>query len=165
MDKQLTTEQQRLVENGSWVVNAVLKQLGLQDNDELRGNAYYYLCKCATRYDATKGVKWSTYAYKSVYLFVTRENAKEHEYQSHLVDDSILEETPTETDIESRVNATTTLNRLRRLLTKGELRVLELKLKDLPTKDIAEQLGYSTEYVRLTWNEICHKARSQLPPP
>ena len=66
----LTEEQQKLVEDSLWVVELALKRLSLLNNNDLRQQARLYLCKLVSRFDASKGVKWSTYAYKSIYFHI-----------------------------------------------------------------------------------------------
>ena len=66
----LTEEQQKLVEHSLWVVELALKRLSLLNNNDLRQQARLYLCKLVSRFDASKGVKWSTYAYKSIYFHI-----------------------------------------------------------------------------------------------
>lgn len=74
----LTEEQQKLVEDSLWVVELALKRLSLLNNNDLRQQARLYLCKLVSRFDASKGVKWSTYAYKSVYFHIKWRLKVEH---------------------------------------------------------------------------------------
>lgn len=66
----LTEEQQKLVEDSLWVVELALKRLSLTNNNDMRQQARLYICKLVSRFDASKGVKWSTYAYKSIYFHI-----------------------------------------------------------------------------------------------
>lgn len=68
----LTPAQQKIIEDSLWVVNAVLKRLGLQEDEDLRQDACLYLCKCLERFNPDKNVKWTTYAYKNIYLYTIR---------------------------------------------------------------------------------------------
>ena len=68
----LTDEQRKRVEQSAWIVNSVLKEQQLSYDEDLRQEGLLWLCKCAQRFDPTRGVKWSTYAYGSVFLRVKR---------------------------------------------------------------------------------------------
>lgn len=55
---------------------------------DLKQEAALWLCKCAQRFDPARGVKWSTYAYRSVYLRIKRlhdirriNEAKRYDYE------------------------------------------------------------------------------------
>lgn len=73
----LNSEQREMVESSVWVVNTALKRQGLERDKDLKQDALLYMCQCAERFDKTQGVKWTTYAYKNVYLFIKRTHAKE----------------------------------------------------------------------------------------
>lgn len=79
---QLTANQQSIIENSLWVVNTALKRQGLSCNEDLRQQAILYMCKCLQRYDQEKNIKWTTYAYKNVYLYIKRMHLKESYKQS-----------------------------------------------------------------------------------
>lgn len=82
----LSKSQQEIIENSLWVVNTALKKQGLENNDDLRQDAILYLCQCLTRFDPLKGVKWSTYAYRNIFLYVKRKNAEEMAFRNQCVD-------------------------------------------------------------------------------
>ena len=67
----LTGEQQRIIEDSLWIVGAVGKRLRVKDEDA-RSEAVLYMIQCLDRFDPSKGVKWETYAYKNVYLYMSR---------------------------------------------------------------------------------------------
>lgn len=69
---QLTAIQQKEIEDSVWVVNTALKKQGLSYNEDLRQSAILYMCECLLRYDPTKGIKWTTFAYKNVFLYIKR---------------------------------------------------------------------------------------------
>ena len=79
---QLTAIQQKEIEDSEWVVNTALKRQGLSCNEDLRQSAILYMCECLLRYDPTKGIKWTTFAYKNVYLFIKRTYKKENKRKS-----------------------------------------------------------------------------------
>ena len=68
----LDKEQQNLIEKSMWVVDVALAKQNMQDDEDMRQEALLYLCKCLERFDKSKGVKWTTYAFKSVYLFLKK---------------------------------------------------------------------------------------------
>ena len=87
----LNDEQRKMVESSVWVVNTALKKQGLEKNKDLKQDALLYMCKCAERFDKTQGVKWTTYAYKNVYLYIKRKNAKDTWRTNFIIGDDIFE--------------------------------------------------------------------------
>lgn len=87
----LNSEQQQMVESSIWVVNTALKKQGLEKDKDLKQDALLYMCQCAERFDKTQGVKWTTYAYKNVYLFIKRNHAKEMKRKSALIDQDLFD--------------------------------------------------------------------------
>lgn len=161
--QQLTAEQRETIKNSLWVVNTVLKEQGLQDDQDMRSQAVLYLCKCLLRYDQNRGVKWTTYAYKSVYLFVTRRHASEKTNEARFVGEDQMADIPDETaDTETQTHNRLLIARIRKLLDEKEQQVFDLKLQDYSTTQIAEQLDCSRESVRLRWLSIQQKAKSLL---
>lgn len=86
----LSKEQQNIIENSIWVVNTALKRQGLQADEDLRQSAMLYMCKCLQHFDENQNVKWTTYAYKSVFLFIKRTHGKEMRKKSMLVSEDML---------------------------------------------------------------------------
>ena len=68
----LDEKQREIIENSLWIVDVALSKQNIQDDEDMRQEAAMYLCKCLERFDGSKGVKWTTYAFKSVYLFLKR---------------------------------------------------------------------------------------------
>ena len=68
----LTAEQQKTIQDSAWVIDTVLGKLGLQKNEDIRQSLFLYMCKCIERYDSSRGTKWTTYAYKTLYLYALR---------------------------------------------------------------------------------------------
>lgn len=73
----LNEEQRKTIENSLWVVNTILKEQNLQGNEDLKQDAILYMCKCIENFDESKGIKWTTYAYKNVSLYVKRKNLRD----------------------------------------------------------------------------------------
>ena len=85
----LSKDQQKIIEESLWIVDAVLKRQGFTDDEDLRQDTVLYMCKCLERYDETRGVKWSTYAYKSLYLYSMRVRYKREQREAFLVKDDL----------------------------------------------------------------------------
>ena len=75
----MTKEQQQMVLDSSWVVNTALQRLGVKHDEDLIQEGNFYLCKCSQNFNKEKNVLWSTYAYKSVYLYLKRVIKKRNE--------------------------------------------------------------------------------------
>ena len=155
----LSLEQQGIIENSIWVVNTALKRQGLQADEDLRQSAILYMCKCLERFDPTKNIKWSTYAYKNVFLFIKRTHGKEIKKHSHLTNDDI---TNIQISIEQpRVfnESQYVLNSIKRLCTIEESRILELKLQGYKVIEISNLIGCSTSKINACMQSIREKAR------
>ena len=72
----ISEQDKQIIEDSLWIVDTVLKKQNIKSED-IRQSAILYLLKVYERFDANFGVKWSTYAYKNIYLYVKRKNAKE----------------------------------------------------------------------------------------
>jgi len=81
----MTVEQQKQIEDSLWVVDAVLKRLKRQGDEDLRQDLFLYMCKCIQRFDVSRGTKWTSYAYESLYLYALRTLAKEKKLTEPLV--------------------------------------------------------------------------------
>lgn len=68
----LTDEQRKIIEESMWVINTVLKAHNLAHDEDMRQQAILYMCECIERFDPSKNAKFSTYAYKNIYLYVLR---------------------------------------------------------------------------------------------
>ena len=68
----LDKKQRDLVADNLWVVKALARKIyskvssGRLELEDLEGFGYLALCRCATRFDPGKGVKFSTYSYPRV---------------------------------------------------------------------------------------------------
>ena len=80
--ERLSTEQQQTIIDSLWIVNDVLKRQNLAYNEDLKQTAIIYLCKCLLRFNDKYGVKWHTYAYKNVDLYVRREIERENKIRN-----------------------------------------------------------------------------------
>lgn len=137
---QLTAIQQKEIEDSVWVVNTALKRQGLSCNEDLRQSAILYMCECLLRYDPTKGIKWTTFAYKNVYLFIKRTHKKENkrtQYECDCDDDLML--------IGGQQNQQNTfiVENIMDLCTPNEKKILMLKLQGYKYGEISVKLHCS----------------------
>ena len=137
---QLTATQQKEIEDSEWVVNTALKRQGLSCNEDLRQSAILYMCECLLRYDPTKGIKWTTFAYKNVYLFIKRTHKKENkrtQYECDCDDDLML--------IGGQQNQQNTfiVENIMDLCTPNEKKILMLKLQGYKYGEISVKLHCS----------------------
>lgn len=142
----LTQEQQQTIEDSLWIVNTALKDQNLQGNEDLKQDAILYMCKCLLNFDETKGVKWNTYAYKSVYLYIKRKHARQVLESSRV---AYLDQNPPKADEEQKVKDVKQFLRgfkIKHILyhcNEREREVVMLKLQGYTAKQIANKLGVS----------------------
>ena len=158
----LSKEQQDIIENSIWVVNTALKKQGLQSNNDLRQSAILYMCGCIQRFDPTRNIKWTTYAYKNVFLFIRRQHRKEMERASFLVDEDFFDidpsiytqESPQEFDF-SRCR----VEKIMKVCTDEEKNILKLKMQGYKCEEISQILHFSTSKINVCMQNIKKKAR------
>lgn len=154
----LSKEQQQTIENSIWVVNTVLKRQGLQGDKDLRQTAILYMCKCLERFDPNKDIKWTTYAYKSVFLFVRRTYLKEKKRLTMIVEADVCD---IDKSIKHPTNAddNNLLADIRAVCTPEENNVLDLKLKGYKVAEISALMNCSTSKVNACMQSIKGKAK------
>lgn len=160
----LSEKQQKTIENSIWVVNTALKRQGLQSNEDLRQSAILYMCKCLERFDPNKNIKWTTYAYKNVFLFIRRTHNKEVKKMSVIVSDDIfnlreplkqpLEETEAINQSKYR------LDEVKAICSAEERLIIDFKLKGLTAYEISTIIKCSTSRINSCMQSIKEKARS-----
>lgn len=159
----LSLEQQKTIENSVWVVNTALKKQGLQTDEDLRQSAILYMCKCLERFDPNKQIKWTTYAYKNVFLYIKRTHAKEMKKQSIFVDDDILtlKEPITEPNQEERLvdDVSCKIEKIRAVCSAEERRVIDLKLQGYKVVEISTLMRCSTSKINGCMQSIKDKAK------
>lgn len=157
----LSSEQQDIIENSIWVVNTALKKQGLQADEDLRQSAILYMCKCLERFDPNKNIKWTTYAYKNVYLFIKRNHLKEFRANSHIIPDDIfnLVEPIHEEDCFAIDGSSPIILAIREQCTEEECQVLDLKLQGYKRAEISQIMRCSTSKVTCCMQSIKEKAR------
>ena len=155
----LSQEQQRTIENSVWVVNTALKKQGLQADKDLRQSAILYMCKCLERFDPNKHIKWTSYAYKNVYLFILRTNAKERQKMGCLSHEDIstlqIPMPQPQTNDESKEK----VQKIKNICTLEEKKLIELKLQGYKFAEIGALMGWSISKVNNCMRTIKEKAR------
>ena len=157
----LSSEQKKKIEDSLWGVNTVLKRLGLSGDEDLRQGGILYMCKCLERYNPETGVKWTTYAYKSVYLYIKRMNRRKKKLSEREVYDEVIiltQEDKTEQAI-SAEESKIVLRQIGGLCTDEERRVLALKLQGYNSSEIGRKIGCSQSKVSSHIRSIKTKAR------
>lgn len=154
----LSTEQQNIIENSIWVVNTALKKQGLQADEDLRQSAILYMCKCIQRYDPEKHIKWTTFAYKNVYLFIKRTHIK------RMVKDNLIADVDVYTPILSINNLSNLdnvlfLENIKCLCTAEERQMLELKRQGYKIMEIGKIMGCSARRISGYMQSIKEKAK------
>lgn len=152
----MTDEQRKRVADSLWVVNTALKEQGLGRDKDLKQDALLWLCKCAQRFDATRGVKWTTYAYLSVYLRIKRLNdnarrkeALERQYEANA---------PT-SDNEDEHFARVEYQRIYSKCSEREKTVLDLRYAGYTWNEVSERLNCTHKKAREIWDSIREKAK------
>lgn len=152
----MTREQ--VIQNSMWIVNTVLKEQKLQLDDDLRQDACLYLIKCYDRFDSSKGVKWSTYAYKSIYLYVLRVNAKNKAVENKCEHNEVPILNRADKDMEEQVATTFLLKEIRNFITPEEKKIFDLLYKGYSAKQISKMINKSYTYVLCLVKNIKWKA-------
>lgn len=145
--EQLTSEQQEIINNSLWVVNAALKKLGLQTSEDYRQSGILYLCKCLLRFDASKKTKWTTYAYKNVYFYLKRIHNDENKYQNCLLNEdyeSIEELIGDEVDADECLYNRLLVEKIEKICSNEENQIMRLRATGKRFAEIANIMGYNT---------------------
>ena len=85
----MTPQQQQTIIDSEWIVNTALKRQGIISED-LKQDALLYMCKLVDRFDASFGVKWETYAYKNIYLYLKRQKLRQIKVNSRYCNEIII---------------------------------------------------------------------------
>ena len=158
----LSKEQQDIIENSIWVVNTALKKQGLQADCDLRQSAILYMCRCLQRFDPNRGIKWTTYAYKNVFLYIKRQHKKEIERNSHLINEDFFDLEPTVYENEQEIEfnfARCRLEKIMNVCTIEEKKILKLKMNGYKCKEISKIMRFSTSKTNVCMQNIKKKAK------
>lgn len=159
----LSLEQQEIIENSIWVVNTALKRQGLQADEDLRQSAILYMCKCLERFDPSKDIKWTTYAYKSVFLFIRRTHGKEIKKRSMFIDDDIFNLVePVYDPIDESIifnESKHIIDNIKTVCSPEENQIIELKRQGYKVVEISSIMKCSTRKINGCMQSIKEKAR------
>ena len=163
--QRLSVEQQALVESSLWVVNTVLKKHGLSHDNDMRQEAILYMCKCALRFDPTRHIKWGTFAYKNINLFVKSQRRKEYERNSCLTEYDHLDYTERNMQVDSdqiisKIDTKLTYKKLTAVCTEKEKAVLELKREGYTGGEIAKIMGCGQSTISHRVAEVKKKSKN-----
>lgn len=153
----LTSEQQKQIENSLWVVNIVLKKQGVDYNEDMRQSAIMYMCECLLRYAPDKGVKWTTYAYKNVFLYVKKTIQKENNKKFNECSEELFDLYEKEHIGDSK--STRDMANLMSLCNELEQEILGLKLKGYKQYEITQILNCSRTKINNCIHNIKEKAK------
>ena len=153
----LTEQEKQTILNSMWVVNTVLKELDCSKNKDYKQLAILLLHKCIKLYDASKGVKWTTYAYNFLYLKLKSQKSKDYAKRQMIASENGLHFVSIPFN-EERATAVATLTQLKKLLTEQEIFVLEQKQLGYSLTEISKKLNRSHTYTSKLWQSIKDKA-------
>lgn len=159
----LSEEQKQMVEDSLWVVNAVLKKQGLQRNEDIRQDAILYMCQCVQRYVPSKNIKWTTYAYKNIELFVKRFSKKQK--QKEIPKESFGEEKVISAIVTRQYNdyaiseSRCSINEINTVCSDVERQIINLKVKGYTEKEIAKNLNINPTAIRVHMKHVIRKSR------
>lgn len=158
----LTAEQRKTVEESIWIVNTVLKKLGLQTDDDMRQTALLYMCSCIQRFDNTRGVKWSTFAYKSIYLYVVREKQTQRKKDAQLVEESKMFYMSDNYETQYKLDNSCQIQSIISPCTSLEKQVATLLSQGYTINEIATALKTGETKVRHIKKSLRYKIKSRL---
>lgn len=159
----LSKTQQNIIENSIWVVNTALKRQGLQADEDLRQSAILYMCKCLERFDPSQDIMWTTYAYKSVFLFIRRTHAKEMRKKARVIDDDIFNLIePVSSPIEEPMmfnESKHIIDNIKAVCSPEESQIIELKRQGYKVVEISQIMQCSTSKINGCMQSIKEKAK------
>ena len=79
----LDEEQREFIENNTWIVDAVLRNLNQSHNEDLRQEGLLCLCKLVDK--DVQHATWQTYAYKTIFLNLRQKVIKERERRNNTI--------------------------------------------------------------------------------
>lgn len=149
----MNAEHTALVENNIGIVGACMKRLKIRDED-LFQDACLQLCRCAEKFSPALNVKFSTYAFRCVYLFLLRQILAKHEYERK------FSPVPIE-QLNLQTDDTTALfcdvKGLLQCLSEKEQELVMLRIKGMTYREIAMKIGKSRAYVGNYFKDIQYK--------
>lgn len=156
----LTLEQQRLVEDSLWVVNSAMKKQGCAGDKDIRQEATLYMCKCAMRFDPTMGVQWTTYAYKSVRLYIKRIIKRKQKKAAPIAEEDVFDLPLVQPVRMEEDNTKFIVDQIYGLCTPRERQLLTLKSQGYKGREITKMMSCSSSTLNGLMQNIKEKTRS-----
>lgn len=146
----LTEEQQKIIMESMWVINSALKKQDLGNNEDLRQDAVLYMCKCIQRFDASKNVKWTTYAYRNIYFYIKErvKNLRKKGLESCNKVDIVEFTEVVDEDWELKEANRERIKMLKEKCTSDEKMVMSLIMQGYKINELPKMLGKSRENIR-----------------
>lgn len=162
----LDDKQREIIENSLWIVKYALQVNKIQDYDEdLYQSAVLELIKCLGRFDESRGVKWTTFAVRSIVLYVRREKTKGHNENQISLSDNSLYKVEDITDYDNDVTWKWIAEDLFSVLTEKEKEIALLRLKGYTRAEIRKELNLSRRALDTIYKHIREKAMAQIKTP
>ena len=159
----LTQDQQDKIINSEWVINSVLNKLGCLGNEDLKQSAWMYMCQCIQRFDSTKDVKWTTFAYKNILLYIKRMRSEQRKKDNMIIDEDAYDLVETY-DIEENVSHETMqkLRNLYEVCNDDERRYMDLKVAGYKNHEVRVIAGWGKRKLYKNIKRIKEKAQEQI---
>lgn len=163
----LSLEQQSIIKDSLWVVNRNLELLGLQRDEDLRQECNLFLCRCLEHFKPSKSTKFTTYAFKSVYLFILKYKKRNAKYTRNVSTFSDKGETFTAenqlaVNPQHNIDNACLLKNLYAVCTPEEIEILELKRQGYKLVEIKAMTNRSVRQLSYIIGTIKQKAREEI---
>lgn len=142
-------------------MNYALKVNKLQEFDEdLYEDAVYELIRCLGRFDESRGVKWTTYAVRSIVLYVRREKARRQKASALTAsEDATFYRVEDAKDMDAEITSQWVVEDLFANLTAEQKEVARLKYQGYNNNEIKRNLGISSTKLNRILQEVRRKAQ------
>lgn len=155
----LTLSQKETIEDSIWVVNTALKRQGLENDKDLKQSAILYMCKCLLRFDPSKNVRWTTFAYQNVYLYIKRTHRKETVKNSYIVNENIDKYEEIIPDSEQAHNEHHFVAKLLERCNEEEKKIIKYKMQGYTNTQISKMANISITHINTCYKRIKNKAK------
>lgn len=154
----LTAAQQKDITDSIWVVNSALKKLGFSYDEDLRQQAILYMCRCRMRFDESRNVKWTTYAYSNIYMYLKRTLKARFEKEKKKHDFLIKVQPDVSMDIIDEYTDKIDIENIKSICNEKERMILELRLQGKTYSQISVILNISETYATKRMRNIINEA-------
>ena len=146
--QRLSEEQKLVVEENIWVVNSVLKDLGLSFDNDLRQSALLYMCeKLIFKFDPARGTKFSTYATGNIKHYIRKELKARYKLSQKEIRETEGSEEADEDGSLDAMEAVTKIVAMREICNEKELVIVNLLGQGYTYRAIASIVGKSPSTV------------------